>query len=136
MTDAAEQRPTDTLGFLAGIYDRLEELIDAVVEPTRYSDDENIEEIIIRAVTVETANTPVQGPDIPVPKGYHVVVRQRNHSGDPVGRVAFSRNAIQNDGTRSLLRDGDAVSAKISNLNRVWVDADTASIAFELMVER
>ena len=116
---------------------KLIELIKTVISPPRYSDTQQLDQVVIRVVEVVTSGEPVQGPDVTVPKGYTCVIRQRRHNSiDPLGRVAFSRNAIRNTLERSELGDGDALEVKISNMKEAWFDSDTAATFFELIVER
>lgn len=116
---------------------KLAELIKTIISPPRFSDQQQLDQVVIRVVEVATSGTPVQGPDVTVPKGYTCVIRQRRHLAiDPAGRVAFSRNAIQNTLERAELGDGDVLEVKIDNLKYVWLDSDTDATFFELIVER
>ena len=122
---------------LRDIVVRLVQLIQTVISPPRYSDHQQLDQVVIRVVQVVTSGTSVQGPDVAVPKGYTCVIRQRRHNSiDPLGRVAFSRNAIGNTVERSELGDGDALEVKISNMKEAWFDSDTDATFFEMIVER
>ena len=99
-------------------------VLDAIIEPPRSSPTQSVDEIIVRVVRVLIAGTPVQGPDIPVPKGFSVTVRQRRHVGTITGYVAGSRNAIAQSLERSELRDNDPYLVNVSNLKNLWFDAD------------
>ena len=128
--------PPETTSLLQGILRLLEEIADNTPSLFRFGDNENIEQVVIRRVTVTTSGEPVQGPDIPVPKGYPIIVRQRHHAAtNPVGRVAFSRNAIQDAATRSHLADGESAEIRVSNTKFIWFDSDTADTEFEVWVE-
>ena len=119
------------------LIDKLVKLIETVISPPRHSDSQQVDQIVIRVIQVETSGTPVQGPDVSVPKGYTCVIRQRRHNAiDPLGRVAFSRNAIRNTLERSETGDGDALEVKISNMKEAWFDSDTDATFFEMIVER
>lgn len=95
----------------------------------------NLNTFTVRPVTLVTPGTPVQGPDVVVPHGYSVVVRMRRHAGSPNGYVADS-SANAGGTNRSILRDNDAILLNVTNLNAIWVDADTATTVFELIVEQ
>ena len=75
-------------------WDRLEKAIEnlrlAVIQPPRRSAVLGLPQLLIRRVLVVTAGSPVQGPDFPISPGYATVVRQRRHSGAPVGDRDFS----------------------------------------------
>ena len=95
----------------------------------------NLNTFTVRLVTLVTPGTPVQGPDVTVPHGYAVVVRMRRHAGSPLGYVADS-SANASSTNRSVLRDNDAILLYVTNLSAIWVDADTATTVFELIVEQ
>ena len=123
--------------LLRSILSKLEELLAATVEAPRYSATENIEEVLIRQVIVVTAETPVQGPYIKVPKGYTTTIRLRHHSGtNPIGRVGFSQASVLDASARSQLAEGESIAIRVSNLDRIWLDSDLNSTEFELIVER
>lgn len=111
----------------------------SIREAPRLSEISGSEEVIIRVITVAAADEVQQGPDVEIPPGWEVTVRQRHHVGTNTGRVAFSRSALNNDNERSLFRDNDSASFKISNLDQVWFSAETiptGGLKFELFVER
>ena len=95
-----------------------------------------VDPVIIRAVQVVAADSPVQGPEVEVPPNWVCVVRQRIHAGTPIGRVAASRNAIRNTGERVELEDGDSVMMNVPCMDDLWFDADTAATSFEIIVQR
>ena len=117
------------------IRDLLTQIRDVTVEPVRRSDTENIGVGIVRRVRVVTVGTAVQGPNIPIPKGYKAVIRQRRHAGSPTGYVGFSSGDVGNSVTRIELGDGDSFSFNLNNMDEVWFDADTANVDFEIIVE-
>lgn len=87
-------------------------------------------------VTVATANTPVQGPDLSVPDGYAVTVRQRRHSGAPTGYVGSSGPNTANSRSRIEMGDNDSFTLQVTNTKLLWFNADTASTVFELILEQ
>ena len=121
------------------IVELLQDILEAQVQAPRRSERQDIDQVLIKKVTVATAGTPVQGPDIPVPTGFATVIRQRRHSGSHSGLVGFSEHAIGNDSERAILNDNEAISVSVSNLEEIWLDAEsvpTGGLNFELIVER
>lgn len=111
----------------------------SIREAPRLSMTSGSEEVIIRVVTVAAADAVEQGPDVEIPPGWAVTIRQRHHTGTHTGRVAFSRSALNNPSERSHFRDNDSASFKIGNLDEVWLSAETVptgGLQFELFVER
>jgi hypothetical protein len=105
------------------------------LEPPRRSTAEGIDEFLVRRVRVVTVGTPVQGPDIAIPKGYDVVIRMRRHAGTPNGYVSGSAGAVRSTESRVELRDNDSITVRLSNMKEAWFDADTATTDFEMIVE-
>ena len=98
---------------------------------------ENLSSFETRRVRVATAGTPVQGPTVTVPNGFALVVRMRRAtSGAPTGYVANSSANAADDTVRSVLGGNDSVTLYVTNMNEVWVDADTNTTDFEFIVEQ
>ena len=116
--------------------DLLEQIRDALTLSKRPSATENVDQVIIRRIRVITPGTLVQGPDVPLPIGYSVSIRQRRNTGTPEGYVGFSRNAVANEATRVIMLDNDSITVRISNFKEAWFDADTANTDFEMMAVR
>lgn len=142
---AQKQFSDDIIGFAelrrnhAEVVEALNRIADGVVQSPRRSDDQDIDEVIIRVITVKAAGTAVQGSDMPVPTGFSTVIRQRRHSGSHTGFLAFSENAIANPNERSEMADNESFGASISNMDQIWVDAGsvpTTGLLFEVIVER
>lgn len=114
---------------------RINELIRVTVEPPRRRPGENVDEWSVRRVRVVTAGTPVQGPDFVIPDGFVCAIRQRRHTGTPIGYIGPSSGSTLGTDTRVELRDAESVSLNISNMKKVWFNADTANTDFEMMVE-
>ena len=124
-------RQTALLLLLTGKIDQLRQ---AVIEPQRFILD--AKEILVITVTVVTAGSPEQGPNIRVPQGCSTVIRQRRHSGTTrTGYVAFERSDTANPGNRIEFRDNDSIALRLERLDSVWFDADNAATNFELIVE-
>lgn len=90
----------------------------------------------VRRVRVVTAGSPVQGPDIDIPHGFALVVRQRHHNSDRTGFVADSLTNARSAALRSELINGETLSLRVMNMNEVWVDADSNTTDFEFIVEQ
>lgn len=119
---------------LFSIQDQLNVINSSILEGARYDDAQN--EAIIRRVNVSTAGTPVNGPNIPVPRGFTTVIRQRRHTGTPNGYIALNEHSVGSTDFRIELQDNDSISLKVTNWDEIWFDADTANTAFELIVEQ
>lgn len=98
---------------------------------------ENLSSAEIRRVRVVTAGTPVQGPTVTVPNGYALVVRMRRvTTGTPTGYLGTSSANALDDTVRSVLNGNDALTLNVTNMNAIWVDADTNTTDFEFVVEQ
>ena len=111
----------------------LKQLIDAVIEPPRRPKTSADAQMIVRTVIADSLTVPVQGPDIPVVKGFSVTVRQRQHAGTPTGGVGFTRNGVANAATRIQLQDGESITVWVNNFNQLWFLADTVDTGFEII---
>lgn len=130
------------------VLDRLDRLQGAVVNvevgvqalPQAAGEDDSIPtqnvDWIVFPIQIEISSTPKQGPDIAVPTGKEVVVRQRRHSTVRTGYVAPDEGRLANTLTRTELGNNDSFKVAASNLNKFWFDADTDNTFFELMVEQ
>lgn len=127
MTQQSHEQRVETL---------LREIRDALSGPPRRSATETVDPIIIRAVEVVTAGTIVQGPDVLLPEGYTVSIRQRPHTTGRTGYVGFSQNAVGNTATRIELQNNNAIGVRISNFKDAWFDANTNNTFFEMMAVR
>ena len=97
---------------------------------------EAVEQVIVRRVRVVTAGTIVQGPDIALPTGFTVSIRQRRHAAPRTGYVGFSRNAVTNTETRVEMENNDSIGVRISNFKEAWFDATVDNTDFEVMAVR
>ena len=113
----------------------LAEIRDTFIERPRRSDAEAVQQFLVRAIEVVTAGTVYRGPDVPVPAGWTVTIRQRNHAGTPTGYVGGSPGDIGNTLTRAEMGDGDTLETTVSNLKNLYFGADTNSTFFEMIVE-
>lgn len=90
-----------------------------------------------RTVTVVTAGTPVQGPDVSIPNGFSVLIRQRvTQTGSRrlyVARTAANAGIAAN---RFEFSKGDGLRLFITNLNLLFFDTNTDGTIAELVVEQ
>lgn len=127
---------------LQAILTAIQELTDATLEPAGLTG-EAVPAWISRLVEVEGTTTDdiVQGPSIVVPKGFKVSVRMRHHttSAGRLGYVSYSKDTVQQDGNRKVIKSNDSFVMAVSNFNKFWFWTDTATAAaptqFELTVE-
>jgi len=96
----------------------------------------NFKTFFVAVVNVPIPGTPVRGPDIPIPDGAALVIRLRTQDGNVRGFVANTAGSATNDNARSNLLEGDSVSFRVTNMQGVWVDTDTADAVFEFIAEQ
>ena len=113
--------------------DLLRQLVAATSTPVGFS--EIPEPGIIKRVQVEAANTPIKGPDVEVPAGFDIAIRQRHHTSQRTGYVAFSEGAAKDPASRSELRNGEGIFLRVTNLKQVWFSASAATTNFEILAQ-
>jgi hypothetical protein len=87
-------------------------------------------------ITVTTAGTPVQGPDIAVAPGKAVVIAYHPSNTGLIGIGNSSDNAKLATGTPFILSGaGQAISLMVDNVNRIWVDASVSGEKVMYIVE-
>jgi len=120
------------------IIDALKDLKEAVLAPPHAPQGDT--ELIIGAVNVTAAGTPVHGPSMDMPKGRTTTVRMRRHAGSPTGYVAVTSPGAEHTLTRIELKDNDSVNGiEVSNWNLLWFDGaslPTGGVFFELFGNR
>lgn len=126
---------TDDVGVLLRALIEETQRLRAEVASIQDARAENLDSFEVVAVTVSTAGTPQQGPDLRVPPGFAVVVKHRTGSGGTMF-VANSSPAATNANSRIELTEGTSVSLRVKNMNAVWVNADAAPATAEFLVER
>lgn len=87
-------------------------------------------------VTVVTAGTPVQGPDMTIPHGFALAIEQRAHGVNRTGYVGSSAANVIVSGTRKEFRDGVGITLYITNANLLYFDASADATVFELWAEQ
>ena len=116
--------------------DRIEKHLAPNLDETRDEFNFSRSEAIIRRMRVETAGTPVQGPDVPIPAGVVSVIRQRRHTGTPTGYVALNERDVTSTGSRVEMENNDTIVLAISNWNNIWFDAAADDTDWELIAEQ
>ena len=87
-------------------------------------------------ITVTTAGTPVQGPNLAVAPGKAVVIAYHPNNTGLIGIGNSSDNANLTTGTPFILSGaGQAISLMVDNLNRIWVDASVSGEKVMYIVE-
>ena len=88
-------------------------------------------------IEVITPGTPVRGPDIPIPNGVATRIRMPpGQAGTPLGYAGRTGAAVRDPNSRvTLIEDGNPVPVQITNMNMIYVDADTANTFLELIAE-
>jgi hypothetical protein len=128
--------PESTAGFalLLHTLDKmlalLGEIKDATIQPALLDSTEGPE---VFRVLIVTAGDEEQGPPIEVPWGYPVLVRQRNHTGTPTGYVSFRQKGTQHTNTRLEFGNNDSIHVDVSNLNQIFLGANSDATSFELV---
>jgi len=98
---------------------------------------ENRDAVTFKTVTVATAGTPVQGPDVAIPDGFAlVVILRETQDGSPKGYVADSSANAQSATARTEMTKGGIRTFYISNMNLLWFNTDVNGAVFELFVEQ
>lgn len=94
--------------------------------------------VTFRTVTVAVPGTPVQGPALAVPDGFAVGVKFRSTqvAVSPHGYVGNSAANVIVATTRAEMNKGEGWAFKITNMNLLWFDSDTAGAVFELVAEQ
>jgi len=110
----------------------LRSILAATIEPPRFSQGPSVQ---FRVVQVPLVDDVRQGPQVAVPPGYNVVVRQRHHSSTRTGYVASDEPSLANTLTRSELWNNDSIAVAVTNMSDLWFSADTANTYFELITE-
>ncbi len=91
----------------------------------------------VRTVTIASAGTPQQGPDVAIPDGFAVAVKAR--STQPSGNIIFQATSGANtalSANRAELKPAEIITLKITNLNLLFFDANNDGSIVELIVEQ
>lgn len=106
-------------------------------ETIRYVSGMNRTSFTTKGITVSSAGTAVQGPNVEIPDGYSVVIKARDANTGDI-KVAESQAKAQS-ATRDdyfVIKAGQAISLAIDNLNRVWVNSTVNGEGVDCIVEQ
>ena len=93
--------------------------------------------VTFQTVTVAVPGTPVQGPNLPIPDGFGVVVKCRSaQAGAPIAYVGNGAATVIVSATRMELLKGESIGYKITNMDLLFFDSDTAGCIVELTAEQ
>lgn len=87
----------------------------------------------VNDVTVASAGTAVQLPDIPVGNACELVVKAKRTN---KGAIKIGESEEQAEAGKFTLEPGEAVKLRISNANKGFVDAEVSGDKVELIVEQ
>ena len=82
--------------------------------------------------TVTAPGTAQQFPNIHIPDGFSVVIKNRLSNAGNLFLANTSSDASSSTGDRKTLEPGESVTLQIANLNLLWRDADSAVDRFEV----
>lgn len=94
---------------------------------------ESKSKFVVNESTVTTAGTAVQLPDILVGEACDLVVKSRRTNR---GAIKIGESAEQAQAGKFTLEPGEAVKLRISNANKVYIDAEISGDKVELIVEQ
>jgi len=96
---------------------------------------ENPEEIAVRTLTVTTAGTPRQFPDVPIPNGCEAVIEAPT-TNKGVMYVANSPVEATDTTLSYALSAGKSIGYKIKNLKQLWLNSTQNGEGITWTVER
>jgi len=124
--------PTDN-ELLLELRDLTKELIRVTIQAPRHSQKYALDQVRVWLIEQFNPGTPIQGPDMPIPPGYSVLVRMRPQAGTPIGYVAGSEGTVRDSYSRVHLQEGESITVFVTNLKYLWFDADTAATQMEIV---
>tara|TARA_Y100000310_G_scaffold195167_1_gene195166 strand:- start:289 stop:660 length:372 start_codon:yes stop_codon:yes gene_type:complete len=93
--------------------------------------------VTFQTVTVAVAGTPVQGPNLVVPDGFSVVIKNRStQAASPIAFIGDSNAKVQVSTTRAELLRGECLAYYITNMNLIFCDSDTNGCIIEFTAEQ
>ena len=93
--------------------------------------------VVFKTVKILVPGTELQGPDVAIPDDFYVAVRVRSTlAAAPKGYVAASAADTADATKRAEFLKGEGTLLKITNMNLLWFDSDTADTVFELIAEQ
>ncbi len=94
---------------------------------------ESRSKFIVEEATVASAGTPVQLADIQAAESAELVVKARNSN---LGVIKIGESESQAQAGKFTLEPGEAIKLRISNANRIYIDAEVSGDKAELIVEQ
>ena len=94
---------------------------------------ESRSKFIVEEATVASAGTPVQLADIQAAESAELVVKARSSN---LGVLKIGESESQAQAGKFTLEPGEAIKLRISNANRIYIDAEVSGDKAELIVEQ
>lgn len=88
---------------------------------------------VVNEATVATAGTAVQLPNIDVGEACELVIKSKRSN---KGAIKIGESAAQAQAGKFMMEPGESVKLRISNANKVYVDAEVSGDKVELIVEQ
>ena len=82
--------------------------------------------------TVAVPGTAQQFPNIHIPDGFSVVIKNRLSNAGNLYLANSAADAISSIGDRKVLESGESITLPIANLNLLFRDADNSTDRFEV----
>ncbi len=87
----------------------------------------------VEEAIVATAGTPVQLSDIPAAESAEIVIKAKRSN---LGLIKIGESSAQAQAGKFNLEPGEAVKLRISNANKIYIDAEMSGDKVELIVEQ
>ncbi len=87
----------------------------------------------VEEAAVAAAGTPVQLSDIPAAESAEIVIKARRSN---LGAIKIGESSAQALAGKFMLEPGEAVKLRISNANKIFIDAEVSDDKVELIVEQ
>jgi hypothetical protein len=87
----------------------------------------------VEEATVATAGTPVQLSDIPAAESVELVIKAKRSN---LGAIKVGESSAKALAGKFTLEPGEAVKLRISNANKIYIDAEASGDKVELIVEQ
>jgi len=87
----------------------------------------------VEEATVATSGTPVQLFDIPAAESAEIVIKAKRSN---LGSIKIGESSAQALAGKFTLEPGEAIKLRISNANKIYIDAETSGDKVELIVEQ
>ena len=87
----------------------------------------------VEEVEVATAGTPVQLSDIQAAESAELVIKAKRSN---LGAIKIGESSLQAQAGKFTLEPGEAIKLRISNANKIYMDAEVSGDKVELIVEQ